>query len=426
MATVIKGGRVIDPASGSDRQADVYIDQGTILAVGAAPSDFKAQQTIDAGGRIVCPGLVDLSVRVREPGAEHKGTIASETRAAAAAGVTTVCVPPDSSPVVDSPAVVELIRRRNEAAGMAAIISLGAMTKGLAGEEITEMYALKQAGCRGISNARRAVANPLVLRRAMEYAASYNLKVFLYPEDPWLAGTGCVHEGEISVRMGLSGIPECAETIAVARDLLLVEKTGVEAHFCRISSVRALNMINRARHDGLPVTLDVATHHLHLTEMDILDFNSQCHVRPPLRSQRDREALVEGLAAGRIDALCSDHQPHDKAAKLLPFAETDPGISALETLLPLALRAGREAGMDLPGILARLTSAPAEILGIDRGRLQPGAVADICIFDPEAFWSPTDQTLVSEGKNTPFLNWDLQGRVTHTFCAGEQIWPPQS
>lgn len=423
MAILIKGGRVIDPASGTDRQADVYVDQGVVQAIGAAPQGFNAEQTIDATGLVVCPGLVDLSVRVREPGAEHKGSIASETRAAAAAGITTVCVPPDSDPVVDSPAVVELIRRRNEAANLATIVNLGAMTKGLAGDEITEMYALKQAGCVGISNACKAMANPLVLRRAMEYAASYNLKVFLYPQDPWLAGSGCVHEGEISVRMGLPGIPESAETIAVARDLLLVEQTGVEAHFCRISSARALNMINRARHDGLPVTLDVAAHQLHLTEMDILDFNSQCHVLPPLRSQRDREALVEAMAKGRIDAVCSDHQPHDKAAKLLPFAETDPGISGLETLLPLALRAGRESGMELPDILARLTSGPADILGIERGRLQPGVVANICIFDPEAFWSPTEQTLVSEGKNTPFLNWDLQGRVTHTLHRGRQVWP---
>lgn len=426
MTMLIKGGRVIDPASGRDTVTDVCIDGDRIASIGAAPKGFKADEIIDAGGLVVCPGLVDLCARLREPGSEHKGNMDSETRAAAAGGITTLCVPPDSSPVVDTPAMVELIRRLAKAAGMTRVLSLGAMTKGLNGNEITEMYALKKAGCVGISNALRAVASPLVLRRALEYAASYNLKVHLYPEDPSLAGRGCVHEGEISMRMGLTGIPECAETIAVARDLLLIEQTGVEAHFCRVSSARALRMICRARHDGLPVTVDVAAHQLHLTEMDILDFNAQAHVRPPLRSQRDRQALVEALASGEIDAVCSDHQPHDKAAKLLPFAETEPGISAVETLLPLGLRAGKEAGMDLMATLAMLTSGPARVMDLDCGRLEAGAQADLCIFDPEAFWAPSPQTLHSEGKNTPFMHWELQGQVRHTVREGQQVWPPRS
>ncbi len=422
MRILISGGRIVDPRNGADFTGDLAIADGRVLAVGKVPADFQAQQHIVADGKVVCPGLVDLSVRLREPGQEHKGTIASETLAAAAGGVCTVCIPPDTDPVIDSPAVVELIRQRAEDAGRAHVAVLGAITRQLKGTHITEMHALQQAGCVGVSNGMTPIANALVQRRAMEYASGYGLKTYLYPEDSHLANGGCMHEGAISLRMGLSGIPECAESIAVSRDLLLVEQTGAPAHFCRLSSGRALEMVAHARQQGLPVSADVAVHHLHLTDVDLVDFNSYCHVRPPLRAQRDQQALLAGLQSGAIGAICSDHQPHETSAKLLPFAETEPGISGLETLLPLALRAGHAAKLSLLQTLALLTSGPAAILGLDCGHLSVGAVADVCVFDPQASWLVTPSRLHSEGKNTPFVNWEMQGRVQHTLLAGRVVY----
>jgi len=338
MRLSILNGRVIDPVNGVDRVADLFVVKGRIAALGNAPEGFVADRSIDASGQLVCPGLVDLRARLREPGQETKATIASETRAAAAGGITTLVSPPDTDPVVDNPAVVDLIRHRAAQAGFARVLSLGALTQGLTGKTLAEMYALKTAGCIGVSNGDRAVSNTEVMRRAMEYAATQSLPVFLRAEDPWLAEGGCAHEGAVSVRLGLPGIPEAAETIAVARDLQLIEQTGVHAHFCGLSSVRAVKMIARARFDGLPVTVDVSAHQLFLTEMDIGYFDSQCHVRPPLRTQRDRDGLRQALADGTISAVCSDHQPHDVDAKLAPFPASEPGISGLETLLPLTLR----------------------------------------------------------------------------------------
>lgn len=422
MAMHIRNGRIIDPASGLDQVSDLYIVDDRVAAIGEAPAGFEAQDSVDASGKIVCPGLVDTCARLREPGEEHKGTIASETYAAVAGGITTLCLPPDSNPVIDSPAVVELIRQRAEVSAYCQVHILGGLSKGLQGLEITEMQALKQAGCVGISNGMLPVASPLVLRRALEYAASFDLTVFLNAEDSDLAGGGCAHEGPISLRLGLPGIPECAETIAVSRDLLLVEQSGARAHFCHVSSVRGLDMISRARQDGLPVTVDVAAHYLHLTDMDLAHYNSNCHIRPPLRSQGDRDGLIENLKNGVINAVCSDHQPHDKAAKLLPFPETDPGISALETLLPLTLRAGKEAGLSLSQTLALLTTGPASVLGIDAGSIAPGAVADICIFDAEQFWQVSETSLQSQGKNSPFIGWELQGRVLQTIRQGKLVY----
>jgi dihydroorotase len=418
MKISIINGRLIDPANGIDRIADLHIAAGDVVAVGAVPEGFAPQRVIDAKGRIVCPGLIDLSAHLRQPGTENKATIASETRAAAHAGITTLVMPPDTHPVIDTPAVMDLIRERAKSAGHARVLALGALTRGLEGKQLAEMGAMKAAGCVGVSNGAQAVANTQVMRRAMEYAAGQDLTIFLHPEDPWLAEGGCVHEGEVGVRLGLPGISEAAETIAVARDLLLIEQTGVRAHFCQLSSARAVKMVARARHDGLPVTADVAIHHLYLTEMDIGFFDSQCHVRPPLRTQRDRDGLREGLRQGAIAAICSDHQPHSADAKLAPFPSTRPGISGLETLLPLTLRLADEGVLTLTDAIARVTQIPAEILGIDGGRLNMGARADVCIFDPEQYWELTSDAMQSHGRNTPFLGWELKGRVTHTLLAG--------
>lgn len=421
MRITLHGGRLIDPASGHDAVCDLHIANGCIVARGAAPDGFIADHRIDARDQWVLPGLVDLRARLREPGQEHKATIASETRAAAAGGITTLCCPPDTQPVIDTPAVVELIRRQTQAAGYARVLPLGALTAGLEGKQLAEMHALQQAGCIGVSNALSPVTNTLVMRRAMEYAASHNLTVFLHAEDAWLYNGGCAHEGAVSSRLGLPGIPESAETVAVARELMLIEQTGVRAHFCQLSSARAVQMIARARYDGLLVTADVTAHHLHLTEMDVGYFNSQCHVRPPLRTQRDRDGLRAGLAEGTLGALCSDHQPHEPDAKLVPFTESAPGISGLETLLPLGLRLVDEGVLPLPTLVERLTLGPARILGIEAGSLAVGARADVCILDPEQRWTVEAAGLLSQGHNSPCLGWDMKGRVTHTLLDGRPV-----
>lgn len=418
----IHNGRLVDPANKLDEFQDLWIADGHIVAIGPAPSGFEAERTIDASGLVVCPGLVDLCAHLREPGQEHKATIASETAAAAAAGITTLVCPPDTEPVIDTPAVANLVQRRAQAAGKARVLTLGALTQGLDSNQISEMGALKEAGCVGISNARRPIANTLVMRRAMEYAATHDLTVFLHAEDPWLSNHGCVHEGQVGNRLGLPGIPEATETVAVARDLALVQQTGVRAHFCRLSTAQAIRMVARAQYDGLPVTADVSAHHLHLTEMDIGDFDSQCHVLPPLRTQRDRDSLRAGIAKGTLLAICSDHQPHEDDAKLAPFATTAPGISALETLLPLGLRLVEDKVVSLPQLIACVTCQPARLLGIPVGTLGVGAVADLCVFDPDAQWELIPQDMHSRGRNTPFTGWQFKGRMVLTVFTGKIVF----
>ena len=417
----ISGGRLIDPANGLDDRLDVYIANGRVATVGTPPDGFTADHRIDAAGCVVCPGLVDLCARLREPGQEHKATIASETAAAACGGITTLCCPPDTLPVVETPADVELIRLRAEATGKARVVTLGALTRGLRGEHLSEMAALQRAGCVGVSNAMQPLSNTLVQRRALEYAATFDLTVFLYANDHWLASGGCAHEGKVATRLGLPGIPEAAETAAVARDLALIEQTGVRAHFCRLTTARAVRMVARARYEGLPVTADAAIPYLYLTEIDVSDFDSRCHVMPPLRTVEDRQALRDALQRSALDAICSDHQPHEPDAKQGPFPSTEPGISGLDTLLPLGLRLVDESVIDLPGLLRSMTSAPAGILGLPGGTLSAGAIADVCIFNPELTWQLDLQSMRSHGHNTPFLGWEMKGRVTHTLLAGRIV-----
>lgn len=427
MSIVIKNGRLLDPANKVDAKQDLYIDdQGFVAGIGAAPAGFKPTRSIDATGQIVMPGIVDLRARLREPGFEYKATIESETRAAVAAGITTLCCPPDTVPVIDTPAMAQMIQSRAWRFGLAFIHPLGALTQNLEGKLLTDMEALDDAGCVGFSNAFKPVIDTLVLRRAMEYCASFDLTVFLHSEDPWLRAGGRAHEGEVATRLGLPGTPEAAETVAVARDLALVEHTGVRAHFCNISSARALTMIAQARQHGLPVTADVTAHHLHLTEHDVADFNTQCHVRPPLRSTRDREALRAALKSGVLAAICSDHQPHEPDAKLAPFAQSEAGISGLETLLPLTLGLVDEKVLSLNEAIALLTHKPAEVIGVDAGQLAVGDTADVCIVDPEARWTLDAGKLVSRGHNTPFHGWNLRGRVTHTLVGGRVVFERES
>jgi dihydroorotase len=419
---VIEGGRLIDPGNGFNAEADLFIADGRIAAIGTAPAGFSAEARLDARGQIVCPGLIDLAVRPREPGQTQKATIASETEAAAAGGITTLCCLPDTKPVIDTASVVELIRRRAEHADKARVLPLGALTRGLEGELLSEMAALQDAGCPAMHDGGRPVANSRVLRRAMEYAATYELPVFLTPKDLALSEGGLMHEGPVATRMGLPGSPVAAETAGLARDLALVEQTGTRTHFGRLSSARGVEQIARAQRDGLPVSADVAIHQLFLTEMDVWDFNSACRVDPPFRSDGDRHALRAGVATGVIAAICSDHQPHDLDAKAGPFAATEPGISGLDSLLALVLRLVDEGLLPLADALARVTCNPARILGIEAGTLGVGKVADLCVFDPHAVWWYRAEAMVSRGKNSPFLGWEFTGRAMHTLVGGRVVF----
>ncbi|MCW8943847.1 MAG: dihydroorotase [Sedimenticola sp.] len=418
----ILGGRVIDPANGIDQITDLFIHNGKILSVGDRPDSFTPQHTIDAAGKIVCPGLVDLSVRLREPGDEHIATISSETSAAAKAGITTLCCPPDTDPVIDTPAVVTLILRRAKRAAKARLLPIGAMTQKLAGEHLSEMVALKRAGCVAMSNGYAPLANTLVERRALEYAATFGITAILRPEDRHLRNNGYAHEGPVSARLGLPGIPEAAESVAVARDLALAEHTGCRIHFHLLSSGTATRMIEQAQHQRLPVSANVAAHQLHLTEMDIEDFDSNCHLNPPLRSLADREALRIALAKGVIGAICSDHQPLKDDAKEAPFPSTMTGMSGLQTLLPLTLKLVDEGVLPLSDAIARITCGPADILDLPYGRLHAGSSADICIFDPEEHWVLKKDEIPGAGRNTPFIGWEFQGKVTHTLFEGRIVF----
>ncbi|MDH5710349.1 MAG: dihydroorotase [Gammaproteobacteria bacterium] len=415
---VIKNGHLLDPSNQLNRQADLYIDNGRVVAIDHSPNGFIADQTIDAKGLTAIPGIVDLCARLREPGLEYKATIQSETIAAAMSGITTLCCPPDTDPVIDEPAVVELIHHKATSAGHSNVVMLGALTTGLKGELLSEMHALQIAGCVGLSNGRQPIPNTLVLKRAYAYAANCGLTVFIEPDDHWLSAGGCAHNGTIASRLGLKGIPVSAETVALARALEIVAETGVKAHFGRLSSAASVAMIRRAKNDGMNITADVSAHQLYLNEHDISSFNSACHVLPPLRTQRDQQALQQGLADGTLDAICSDHQPHDTDAKEAPFASTEPGISALATLLPLATRLADQGIVDICTVIKAITSSPATILGMNTGTLSVGSNADICIFDRDSSWQLDEATIHSSGKNSPFIGWNFQTRVKHTIIGG--------
>jgi dihydroorotase len=418
MKLLLKGGRVIDPASGRDAVGDVAIADGRIVAALAG----KPERVIDAQGLVVAPGLIDLAARLREPGYEYKATLESEMDAAVAGGVTSLACPPDTDPPLDEPGLVDMLRRRALALNRARVYPVGALTVKLEGRQLTEMAELAEAGCVAFSQADAAVADTQVLWRALQYAATFGFPVWLRAEDLWLAQGGVAHDGEVATRLGLAGIPAFAETVALATLLELVRATGARVHVCRISSAAGVAMLRRARHDGLPLTCDVGVHHVHLSDRDLGYFDAQCRLEPPLRSPRDRDALGAGLADGTIDCIVSDHTPVDEDGKHLPFAEAEPGATGLELLLPLALKWGVQAKLTLAQTLARVTSAPARILGVDAGRIAPGAPADLVLFDPQARYRVSAQALKSQGKNTPFLGLELAGRVHATLVAGRVVY----
>ncbi len=418
----IKSGHLVDPKNNVDRQTDLFIAASKVVGVGAAPEGFSANLTIDASDMVVCPGLVDLSARLREPGFEYKATLESELRAAAAGGVTSLACPPDTDPVLDEPGLVEMLKHRAKLLNLAHVYPLGALTRQLEGKNLTEMCELHEAGCVGFSHADAALTDTQVLYRAMQYAATFGFTVWLRPEDACLARNGVAHDGEVAARLGLVGIPASAEAIALATMLRLARDTGARLHVCRLSTAEGVEMVRTAKKEGLPVTCDIAATHLHLTEHDIGFFDSFCHLRPPLRTQRDRDALLAGLLDGTVDAICSDHTPVDDDAKLAPFAESEPGASGLELLLPLALKWAMENRVALPKVLSLVGNRPADVLGIAAGGLALGDVADVCIFEPETYCKVTPETLRSQGKNTPFLGLELPGRIRWTLVAGQTVF----
>ena len=415
----IRGGRLVDPRNELDAPRDLFVAEGRIAAVGAAPDGFRADRVVDATGLVVAPGLVDLAARLREPGLEYKATLESEMLAAVAGGVTSLACPPDTDPPLDEPGLVEMLTRRARSLNLARVYPVGALTAKLEGERLTEMAELADHGCVAFSQADARIHDTQVLWRALQYAATFGFAVWLRPQDPYLARSGVAHDGEVATRLGLPGIPAFAETIAVGAILQLVRATGTRVHLCRLSSGESVALVRAAKHEGLPVTCDVAAHHLHLSEMDLGYFDSHCHVVPPFRSQRDRERLVAGLADGTIDAICSDHTPVDDDAKQTPFGESEPGTTGLELLLPLAVKWGAEARLPLLKTLSRVTSDPARVLRVEGGHLGVGAPGDVCIFDPEAWFKVAPGSLRSQGKNTPFLGYELPGVVRCTLVRGE-------
>ncbi len=418
----IKNGRLIDPKNKLDIRQDVYIAERRIVAIGSAPEGFIASQVIDAAGLIVMPGLVDVAARLREPGYEYRATLESEMSAAVAGGVTSLACPPDTDPPLDEPGLVEMLKRRARVLNQARVFPVGALTTGLKGTELTEMIELTDAGCKAFSQADAPLTDTRVLLRAMQYAATFGYRVWLRPQDSYLSKNGVAHDGEVATRLGLPPIPVVAETIALSTALQLARETGVQLHICRVSSAAGVELLRAAKREGLAVTADVSMNHVHLTEMDIGFFDSNCHLVPPLRSGRDKAALRAGLRDGTIDAICSNHSPVDDDAKLLPFAEAEAGATGLELLLPLVLKWAEQEGVPLLDALARITISPAQLLGQKMGHLSVGAHADICIFDPEASWQVVPAALKSQGKNTPFNGYEMQGRVRYTLLDGQMVY----
>ena len=419
---IIRNGRVIDPASGFDAVADVFIKQELIVGIGEPPAELESAEveTIDATGLIVCPGLIDLAVRMREPGLTHKADIASESAAAIAGGITTIACPPDTQPIVDTAAVVEYMFRRAETTG-ARLAPLGALTHGLEGRFLSNMASLKQAGCVAVSDGGSPVACSHTLRQAMEYARTFDLPVLLTPRDASLSEGGVMHEGHVATRMGVAAIPQAAETAALGRDLALVEQTGAHTHFGRLSTSRGAEMIRRARRDRLPVSADVAIHQLFFTEQDLWDFNSLFRVDPPLRTYQDRQELRRAVADGTL-LLCSDHQPHEADAKNAPLASAATGLAGVDTLLALVLRLVDEEVLPLHDALARVTTDPARVLGLNSGAIAIGRLADLCIFDPQAVWQLQADSMRSRGKNSAFIGWEFTGQTRYTIIGGKLVY----
>lgn len=422
MKIEIRDGRLIDPQNGIDGKHSLFIAAGRVVSIGAAPDAWHANRVIDAAGLVVVPGLIDLSVRLREPGFEYKATLESEMLAAVAGGVTSFACPPDTDPVLDEPGLVEMLKYRARSLNASHVYPLGALTRGLLGQELAEMGELAEAGCIGFSHADAPLPDTLVLYRTLQYAATFGYTVWLRPQDAFLARDGVAHDGEVATRLGLPAIPSCAETIALATITQLMEETGARVHLCRLSTWAAVAQVRAAKKARLPLTCDVSVYHLHLCDVDIGYFDANCRLIPPLRNTRDRDALRGGVVDGTIDAICSDHAPVDDDAKQLPFGEAEPGATGVELLLPLALKLAQEDKQKVADMVRWLTTGPARIMAIDAGHLSVGQTADVCVFDPSAFWRVERNALKSQGKNTPFLGLEVPGKVRYTLVNGQVVF----
>jgi len=417
---LIQGGLL----NGAEPQ-DIYLAGGSVKAItepGAGLAGFEPSLRLRADGLWVLPGLIDLSARLREPGFEYKATLESEMRAAIAGGVTRLVCPPDTDPPLDEPGLVEMLKHRARLLAQAHVHPLGALTAGLQGEQLTEMAELTEAGCVGFSQATHPLVDTQVLFRAMQYAKTFDYTVWVYARDPWLGASGVAHSGPTAGRMGLPGVPVANETIRLYTLFELVRQTGVRMHLCRLSSAAGLELVRKAKAERLPITADVAVHHLHMTDLDIGDYDTNCRVDPPFRSQRDREAIALALQDGTLDAICSDHAPVDDDAKQLPFGEAEPGVIGLELLLPLTMAWARDHAVSLEKALSLLTTGPAQILKRDAGLLRVGAQADLCLYAPHEPWLITADTLNSQGRNTPFIGRELEGRVKATLVDGRLVY----
>jgi len=416
----IENARLIDPSQQLDDTCDIYVAGGRIAAIGHKPAAGEIEESIDANGQWLVPGFIDLGAHLSDPGYPQKGTIESETRAACASGFTHVCSLPDTKPIADSSAVIQQILEKSSKAGYASILPLGAVTQGLAGEQLANMYGLREAGCVALSNARMPFKDSYVLRRAMEYAATYDIPLFLHAEDIALTEGGCMHEGPVATRMGLSGIPSTAETIALAQIILLAEQTGARVHISQLSAARSLQMLNRARSEGLHITADTALANLVYTDKAVIGFNSLFNVSPPLRSEDDRQALLCAVNRGEL-AISSNHRPHEIAAKKAPFADAAAGMSMFDAFLPLALQLVEASELSLNALINAASNKPAQLLGMEQS-LKEGSWFNAALINPQSTRNYASSFLYSKGKNSPLAGKEAKGVVSAVFVGGRKVF----
>jgi dihydroorotase len=419
---LIRGGRIIDPASGFDGPCDIEIVAGTIAARAAGLKPSATAEVVDASGLVVCPGFVDLHTHVREPGYEYKETIKTATESAAAGGFTTICAMPNTDPVNDTRAVTELVLDVARREGAVHVRPVGAVTKGSKGEELAEIGELVEAGCVAISDDGRPVTSSLLMRRALEYALAFGVPVIDHCEDLTLSGGGVMHEGKVSAMLGLKGVPAAAETVMVARDIALAELTGGRLHLAHMSCAASVRMIRDAKARGVRVTAEACPHHFSLTDEAVIGFRADAKMNPPLRTREDVLAVIEGLADGTIDAIATDHAPHAPEEKSWPLADAPFGVVGLETAFPLAMALTVDGRLTLAQVIGLLTAKPAAVMALDCGTLAVNARADVTIVDPGAEWVVDPGRFRSKSRNTPFAGWKMRGRVVTTVVDGRVVY----